>query len=91
MSNKKIAIKITINILFLVILTAIKFFVYENTIITNDIALGQMNNSDEVYLLMEYYNRVRATISTGYNFISALIIGTTIYDIYKFMNNKGEN
>lgn len=91
MSNKSFAIKMIINVVTLVILTVIMILVFQNTVITNDIALGQMSNSDEAYLLMEHYNRVRTSVSVGYSCISALIVGTTIYDIYKFMKNKGEN
>lgn len=91
MSNKKFAIKITINVITLIILTVIMLLVFENTVVTNDIALGQMNNSDEAYLLMEYYNRVRTIVSTAYGCISGIIVGATIYYIYNFIKNKGES
>lgn len=90
MSTKKFAIRMIINIVALIILTVIMCFVFANTVITNDIALGQMNNSNEAYLLMTYYNQVRTTMSIIYSCMSALIVGSIIYDIYKFTKNKGE-
>ena len=50
-----------------------------------------MSNSDEAYLLMEYYNRIKTIVSVIYSCISALIVGTAIYDIYNFIKKKGEN
>lgn len=91
MSNKRFVIKMIINAVALMISTLIMFLIFENTVITNDIALGQMNNSNEAYLLMEYYNRIRTIASSVYGGICAYIAGITIYDIYNFVNNKGEN
>lgn len=91
MSINKFAIKMIINALAFIALTIITVFIFNNTIITNSIALGQMSNSDGAYLLMEYYNRTRTITSIAYSCISALIIGSTIYDIYHFTKNKGEN
>ena len=91
MSSKKLKIKIIVNVITILILTLVLRLVLENTVITNDIALGQMTNSDEAYLLMEYYNKVRTTVSMAYGCMSAIIVGTTVCDIYKFKNNKGEN
>lgn len=91
MSNKKFIIKIVINAVALIVFTLITFLIFENTVITNDIALGQMNNSNEAYILMEYYNRIRTIASSVYGGICAYIAGITIYDIYNFVNNKGEN
>ena len=59
-------------------------FIFENTIVSNNIALGQMSNSDEYYLLMEYYNNIRGVSSIAYSLMSAIIVGSTAYDIYKF-------
>jgi hypothetical protein len=89
-STKKFAIKTTINAVALIVLTILMCVVFANTVITNDIALGQMNNSNEAYLLMAYYNHVRTTMSIVYSCLSAFIVGSVIYDIYKFTKNKGE-
>ena len=90
MSYKRFAIKMIINAIALIVLSSIMLFVFENTIVSNNIALGQMNNSDEAYLLMEYYNNIRGVASIVYSLISAIIVGSTAYDIYQFTHNKGE-
>lgn len=91
MSTKKFAIKMIVKFVTLAILTILVLLIFANTIITNDIALGQMSNSDEAYLLMEYYNKIRTITSSVYGCISTLIVGTIVYDIYKFAKNKGED
>ena len=91
MKNKSFIIKMLIYAAVLITITVIMFLVFEDTIITNDIALGQMSNSDEMYLLMEYYRRVRIGVSTTYGCISTFIIGAIIYNIYNFIRKKGED
>lgn len=90
MSTKTFTTRIIVKAIILLAIAIIMCLVFRNTIITNDIALGQMSNSDEAYLLMEYYNRVRTTTSMASCSISAIIVGTIIYDIYKFTKNEGE-
>lgn len=80
-----------VKVVVFIILTLTVSLLFENAIITNNIALGQMSNSDEAYLLMEYYNRIKTIVSVIYSCISALIVGTAIYDIYNFIKKKGEN
>ena len=88
LKSKRLIIKIVINIAIILILTLIMSLLFENAIINNYIALGQMSNSDETYLLMEYYNRVKTIVSAIYSCIVGLIVGATVYDIYKFIKKK---
>ena len=94
MTTKKFIIKTTIKILIYAIISTIVVSLLTNPIITNELAIGQMENSNELYLLMETYNKVKHFVSIIYWLIAVLFAGTTIYDIYKFINtkkNKGEN
>ena len=94
MRIKKFIIKIATKTIIYTIISTIILSILTNPIITNEIALTQMENSNELYLLMEAYNKVRPFISIIYGLITALFVGTTIYDIYKFIKtkiNKGEN
>lgn len=94
MSTKKFIIKIAIKVIAYAILSTIALSLLTNPIINNELALGQMQNSNELYLLMETYNKVRPYISVIHGFITALFAATTIGDIYKFIKtktNKGEN
>ena len=86
----KTVLKIAIFVLFSVIASTLLY----GPIITNELALTQMENSNELYMLMESYNGIRPILSIVYGLIAFLFVGTTIYDIYKFIKtkiNKGEN
>lgn len=94
MTAKKFIIKTTVKILIYAIISTIALSLLTNPVITNELALGQMENSNELYLLMETYNKVRPFISIIYGLITALFVATTISDTYKFIKtktNKGEN
>ena len=94
MTTKKFIVKTATKIIMFAIISTIVLSLLTNPIITNELALGQMQNSNELYLLMETYNKVKPFISVIYGFITALFAGTTIRDTYKFIKtktNKGEN
>ena len=94
MRIKKFIIKIATKTMIYVISSTIILSILTNPIITNELALTQMENSNELYLLMDTYDKVRPFISIIYGLITALFVGTIIHDIYKFIKtkiNKGEN
>ena len=94
MSTKRFIYKITVKIIIFIIFSAIASTLLYGPIITNEIALTQMENSNELYMLMETYNKLRPILSIVYGLITGVFIGTTIYDICKFIKtktNKGEN
>ncbi len=91
MREDKFIIKTVINILVLIILTVAVIFIFNNTLFTIDISLGQMNNSDEAYLLMEYYNKIRSISLSIYGIISTFLIWNTIKNICIYTRNRGEN
>ena len=94
MREIRFTIKFISKIIIYVIISALALnFILADPIISNELALGQMENSNELYLLMEAYNKNRNIVSIIYGCITVLFAGTTIYDIYKFINtkeNKGE-
>lgn len=94
MTTKRFIIKTATKIIIYAIISTIALSLLTNPVITNELALGQMENSNELYLLMETYNKVRPFISIIYGLITALFAVTTIGDTYKFIKtkkNKGEN
>ena len=94
MTIKKFIIKTTIKILIYAIISTIALSLLTNPIINNELALGQMENSNELYLLMETCNKLRPFISIIYGLITAFFAETVIHDTYKFIKikkNKGEN
>lgn len=88
MSTKKFVIKTTTKIITYTIISTIALSILTSPIITNEIALGQMENSNELYLLMEIYFKSKPFISLIYGWITVLFAGSTIYDIYNFIKTK---
>ena len=94
MSTKNFIFKTAVKIIIYAIFSTIVLTILDSPIISNELALGQMQNSDTSYLLMETYNKVRPFISIIYGLVTAFFAWTTIRDTYKFINtktNKGEN
>jgi hypothetical protein len=94
MTTKSFIIKTVTKIIIYAIISTIALSILESSVITNEIAMGQMENSNELYMLMEAYNKLRHFISIIYGFVTALFAGTIIHDTYKFIKtkiNKGEN
>jgi len=94
MTTKKFIIKTAIKVIVYAILSTVALSLLTSPIITNDLALTQMENSNELYMLMDTYNKIRPFISTIYGLITCWFASTTIGDIYKFIKtktNKGEN
>lgn len=88
---KKIISKIIINAIILIVVGIALSFVFDNAIIDNYIALGQMNNSDEVYLFMQYFNKAKNAAFTIYGIVTIIVLGKSIYNICEFIMNKNKN
>ena len=88
MTTKKFIIKTVVNVLVYAIFSTIVLSLLTNPIINNELAMGQMENSNELYLLMETYNNVKHFITVIYGLITALFACTTIHDIYKFIKTR---
>lgn len=91
MSTKSLIIRMIIKLALLAVLTFAIFIIFDNTVLSNEIAMGQMENSNEFYFLMQMYNKIRTYASVAYGCVSAIIVGTAIYDINIFIKNEGEN
>lgn len=88
MATKKYIIKTAIKVIAFIIISTIALTLLQSPIISNEVALGQMENSNETFILMDTYNKVTPIISIIYGCITVGFIGTTIYDIYKFIKTK---
>lgn len=94
MKTKRFIYKLIIKIIIFAIFSAIVNTLLYGPIITNELALTQMEQSNELYMLMKTYNKVRPFISIIYGLITCWFASTAIYDIYNFIKtrtNKGEN
>lgn len=92
MNTTRFTVKITARIIIFIAISIIVSVFLNSPVISNELALTQMQNSNELYLTVEAYNKIRPVISVMYSCITGLFVGATIYDIYKFINrkNKGE-
>ena len=94
MSAKKFIIKTVIKVLVYAVISTIAFSLLTSPIITNELALGQMENSNELYMLMDTYNKVKPYIGVTYGLITVFFTASITNDVYNFIKtktNKGEN
>lgn len=88
---KKLLIKIAILV---ILFTAVTTFIDAGSaIINNYIALGQLENSDGMFILMEMYNNfIKPTLLVVTYSIAVVILVNIAIDIYKFIrtNRKKE-
>lgn len=86
--TKKMIRKSVLFIFLMVVVTAIaQSFA---PIISNELAMTQMQNSNEMYMLMNTYNRILPIINLLYVFIVSYFIGNISRDIYKFVKTVSE-
>lgn len=88
MSVKKFVFKTTVKTIVFVVLSTIALSLLQSPVISNNIALGQMENSDALYVLWETYNKVRPIVSVIYGLLVLWFVGTVGYDVYKFIKQK---
>ena len=91
MTTEKFIKKIIIKAIILIILTTfiVSFTNSMDALVSNYIALGQMENDDVMFVVMETYNNaIRPTATFAYTAITLYIIATFGIDIVKFIKNK---
>ena len=88
MSTKKFIIKTVVKIITFAIISTVAITLLQSPVISNEIALGQMQNSNELFILMETYNKVRPIVSVIYGFIVVWFTYTIAHSIYKFIKIK---
>lgn len=81
--TKKMIRKSVLFIFLMVIITAIGQSI--GPVVTNNLALTQMQNSNEMYVLMNTYSKVRPIVNLVYVFIVCYFIGNIARDIHKFI------
>jgi hypothetical protein len=80
---KKAVVKTIIFIAIMVIITA---FVQAITpVISNDVAMGQLENSDELFVMMEMYNKMKPLVDIAYILAAGLFMMSIGNDTYKFV------
>lgn len=81
----KTAIKIVI---FAFLMTVILFIAQSvSPIVSNNLALGQMQNSDEAFVIMNTYNKFRPIFNYTMVGICVLFVISIVKDVIKFIKN----
>lgn len=88
MTTKKFIIRITVQIILFIFISTIAMTVIQSPLIENDIALGQMQNSDEAFILYEMYNKLAPVVEAIYVIISLFFVIFIIYQVEKFIETK---
>ena len=89
---KKTAVKIILFTVMMFIIAGLMQPV--GVVISNELALTQMENSNEMFVIMNTYNKVRSIVSVAFAGITLWFTSTIARDIYKFVKtieNKKEN
>lgn len=93
MTNKHFIIKTLRKcIIFAVLMfVVVSLMQPSGVVISNSMALGQMQNSDEMYILMDTYNKIRPIASAAFAGVIIWFTCTIACDIYTFVKTKLEN
>lgn len=95
MSRKQFITRITIRTIALAIILVVmlNFLGAFDAIVSNKLALGQMENSNEAYLFIQLYNNTIRPICCAIATVASIaIVALAATDTYKFLKtiNKGE-
>ena len=91
MTTEKFVKKTIVRIAIVVIISifAFSFMNAADAIVSNHLALGQMENSDGLFILMEMYeNAIQPTMLGILSFVIVFNFGAISYDTYKFIKSK---
>jgi len=94
MSKQKLIRNLILKAVFAVITVAAYVVVLNlEPIINNELAMTQLENSNELYLMYELYNFVKPLVATIFVLIIALVAGSACYNVYKYFSTKknGDN
>ena len=88
MTIKKYIVRTVVKVIIFMIISAIALSLLQSPVITNEIAMGQMENSNETFMIMDAYNKVAPIISIIYGCITVGFAVMIIDDTYKFIKTK---
>ena len=84
MELKKLIKSLIIRFIVVAIFVAAGIAITTNAIVTNEVALGQLNGGNEMYLALEAYNKYKTIVP----FIGTVIVAWAIYPLIKRIFNK---
>ena len=88
MSTKRFLIKITTKVILFIAISIIAFTILKSPVITNEIALGQMTNSNDLFFTLDLFNKLKPVVNVAYGAITLFFVGSTGFNIYNFFKEK---
>lgn len=82
---KKMATRVIIFVFVMIVLSSIAYSFAP--VISNEIALGQMENSNDAFVMMNMYNTVQPISTLVYTIVIIWFTYTFVRDIYKFVKS----
>ena len=92
-TTKQFITSLVIKILIFMIVSTAVFVILDACapVITNNVALGQLENDDASYVIWEVYNRARQLITILYYGVVVCCCASWGYSIYNFVKTKNNN
>lgn len=87
MNTKRFVTKILTRLILFAALMIVVMAIVESPILTNEVALGQMGNSSEAFMLMGMFFSFRNLAKAIIGLVALLFGATIICDIYKFIKS----
>lgn len=88
---KKLITKTVIRLILIATLVTILSCLTQSPIIGNHIALGQMQNTDEGFILMDLYNKLKPVVQAISIALGIYLLAGVVKDIYKYVKVQIEN
>lgn len=87
---KKLIIKSTAKVIIIATIMIILSSLAQSPVITNEIALGQMRNTTEGFVVWEIFNKVKPIINLVLCGIGVWLTAGVAVDIHKFIKTQNE-
>lgn len=82
---KQMVTKIILFIVLMMVVTALTYPV--GVVISNELALGQMENDNVMFVAMNAYDQVKSVVGVVYSCVILGFVCTLVRDTYKFVKN----
>lgn len=84
---KRFIIKTVVKVTIIAVIALIAYLITETPILTNQVAMGQMENSNEWFVTMQMYQKAADIAASVRNVLCSILIGTICYDGYSLAKN----
>lgn len=79
--------KVVFKVIIIALIALLVYFIAETPVFTNQVAMGQMENSNDWFVAMQTYQKVANVATSVRNVVVSILIGTIFYDGYSLAKN----